>query len=93
MVGKTVTHYKILKKLGAGSMGSVYQALDLKLDRVVALKFLNKDLLLDEEARVRFVNEAKIISTIEHPNIATIYEIDEIHDSFFISMGYYEGKT
>jgi serine/threonine-protein kinase len=93
MVGKTISHYRITNKLGSGGMGEVYQARDLNLDRFVALKFLFKELLLDEEARHRFKNEAKIISTLDHPNIATVYEIKEIDDFFFISIAYYEGDT
>jgi serine/threonine protein kinase/predicted Zn-dependent protease len=93
MVGKTVSHYRIVDKLGSGGMGDVYQARDLHLDRFVALKFLSKDLLLDEEARQRFKNEARIISTLDHPNIATVHEIEEIEDSYFISIAYYEGET
>ncbi|NIR48285.1 protein kinase [candidate division KSB1 bacterium] len=93
LVGKTISHYKIVEKLGDGGMGIVYKARDLRLDRFVALKFLNKELLSDEESHQRFAREAKVISAFDHPNIATIHEIDETDDSVFISMAYYEGQT
>lgn len=93
MVGQTISHYEIIEKLGGGGMGVVYKARDLKLARFVALKFLNKELLADEESRIRFINEAKAISSLDHPNIATIHEIDEVDEVIFISMGYYEGQA
>jgi len=93
MIGKTISHYKILEKLGEGGMGVVYKAKDTKLDRMVALKFLPKHLLCDEEAKTRFVHEAKAASALDHQNIATIYEIDEAEGECFISMAYIEGKS
>jgi len=93
MIGKTISHYKILEKLGEGGMGIVYKAQDTKLDRTVALKFLPKQLLCDQEAKTRFTHEAKAASALDHPNIATIYEIDEVEGECFISMAYIEGKS
>jgi serine/threonine-protein kinase len=97
MIGQTVSHYEILEKLGAGGMGVVYKARDLKLDRIVALKFLPGYLGDEESDRVaheRFVQEAKAASALDHPHIANIHEIDETEDGqTFIVMSYYEGET
>jgi serine/threonine protein kinase/tetratricopeptide (TPR) repeat protein len=93
MIGKTISHYKILEKLGEGGMGVVYKAVDTKLDRAVALKFLPRHLLADPEAKKRFINEAKATSALDHVNIATVYEIGEEDDQNFIAMAYIEGKT
>ncbi len=94
MIGKTISHYKILEKLGGGGMGVVYKAQDTKLDRTVALKFLPPHLHLDEEAEKRFISEAKAASSFDHPNICTIYEIDKTdNDQLYIAMACYEGET
>ena len=94
MIGKTISHYKILEKLGAGGMGVVYKAHDTKLDRFIALKFLPPHLSEDEEEKQRFIHEAKAASALQHNNICTIHEIDETADGqMFICMDYYEGET
>jgi len=93
MIGQTISHYKILSKLGEGGMGVVYKAEDLKLRRFVALKFLPPH-VGDDEAAQRFVNEAHAVSALDHPNICAIHEIDETPDGqMFIVMPCYEGES
>ncbi len=93
MIGKTISHYKILEKLGEGGMGVVYKAEDLKLERFVALKFLPPHMSQADEEKQRFIHEAKAASALDHPNICTIHEIDETEDGqMFIAMACYEGE-
>jgi serine/threonine protein kinase/Tol biopolymer transport system component len=94
VIGSTVSHYRILERLGGGGMGVVYKALDLRLDRPVALKFLTSQRGAEAEQRRRFVREARAASVLDHPNICTIYEIDDAGDgSLFIAMALCEGET
>ena len=94
MEGQKVAHYQIQKQLGQGGMGIVYLATDTRLDRNVALKFLPPELSADEDAKARFVQEAKAASALDHPNICTIHEIGEAADGkLFIAMAFYDGQT
>jgi serine/threonine protein kinase/dienelactone hydrolase len=94
LIGATISHYHIIELLGAGGMGEVYKAEDTRLKRTVALKFLPLGLSTDPEAKERLVHEARAVSALDHPNICTIYEIDETADGrLFLAMAYYEGET
>ncbi len=93
MIGRTLSHFRIIEKIGEGGMGVVYRAEDTKLRRQVALKVLPPELVGNEERRLRFLREARAAAAVTHPNIATIHEVDEVEGVVFIAMELVEGKT
>src|SRR5712664_4658399 len=92
-VGRILSHYRIEARLGSGGMGLVYRATDLKLGRAVAIKLLSRQFSTSEDAKARFLREARAASALDHPNIGAIYELGEQDGELFIAIALYEGET
>src|SRR5262249_6446999 len=92
-IGRVLSHYRLEERLGAGGMGVLYRATDLKLGRAVAIKLLARHLVSDETAKARFIREARAASALDHPNIATVHDVGEEEDELVIVMAPYEGET
>src|SRR5579859_6735688 len=93
ILGQTITHYRVLKKLGAGGMGVVYEAEDVRLNRHVALKFLPAHTRHDSLALARFLREARSVSALNHPNVCTLYDVGQYNESPFLVIELLEGKS
>ena len=93
MVGRTISRYKILEKIGSGGMGDVFKAEDTKLGRIVALKFLKADALEDEDAKKRFIREARAAAALDHSNVCAMHDIDDFDGQTFLAMSFVEGET
>lgn len=93
MIGKTISHFRLVERVAAGGMGVVYKARDEKLNRNVALKFVSESLSKDRVAKERFLREARAVSALNHPNVCTIYEVDEFEGSFFIALEFLDGES
>ena len=93
MIGRTLGHYTIVDKLGEGGMGTVYRAEDTRLRRTVALKVLPEDLSQDDERLIRFQQEAELLAALDHPNIVTVYSVENIEGTRFLTIALVEGES